>query len=464
MNLEEIHRVGNIYMIGIGGIGMSALARYFLAQGKKVAGYDRVSTRLTDDLAREGSDIHFTADLTYIKESFPDPGNLLVIYTPAVPPDHLELQYFRKGGYRIMKRAEMLGILSRDKDCIAVAGTHGKTTISTMIAHLLKVAEIPCNAFLGGISKNYMSNAILSDEGKWMVLEADEYDRSFLHLFPRLAVVSSCDPDHLDIYGTRERMEEAFCEFISHIRPGGRLVHHRKLSLSCLKTPGPGLQSYDLEGPAYCHAGNIRTTGGRYRFDAVAGEKVIGDMELGIPGLINIENALAAICIGKLLDIGDDRIREALATFRGVKRRFDVKIQRDDLVYIDDYAHHPKELEACIRSVRENYPGRKITGVFQPHLYSRTRDFAQGFAESLSALDELILLSIYPAREEPIEGVTSAIIFDRVRLKKKVRIGKEQLMEVLSGKKPELLLTLGAGDIDQFVEPIVNLYKKEKTT
>jgi UDP-N-acetylmuramate--alanine ligase len=464
MNLEEIHRVGNIYMIGIGGIGMSALARYFLAQGKKVAGYDRVSTRLTDDLAREGSDIHFTADLSYIKEHFPDPGGLLVIYTPAVPSDHLELQYFRKGGYRIMKRAEMLGILSRDKDCIAVAGTHGKTTISTMIAHLLTVAGIPCNAFLGGISKNYMSNAILSDKGKWMVLEADEYDRSFLHLFPRLAVVSSCDPDHLDVYGTRERMEEAFCEFISHIRPGGRLVHHRKLSLSCLKSPDTGVQTYGLEGPAYCHAGNIRTAGGRYRFDAFTGGKVIGDLELGIPGVINIENALAAICIGRLLDIGDDRIREALSTFRGVNRRFDVKIDRDDLVYIDDYAHHPKELEACIHSVRENYPGRRITGVFQPHLYSRTRDFAEGFAESLSALDELILLSIYPAREEPIEGVTSAIIFDRVRLKQKVLIGKEQLMEVLSGEKPELLLTLGAGDIDQFVEPIVNLYKKEKTT
>jgi UDP-N-acetylmuramate--alanine ligase len=254
MNLEDTHRIKSVYMIGIGGIGMSALARYFLSRGKKVSGYDRVSTPLTDDLAREGSEIHFTADLSYIRENFPDPKELIVIYTPAVPEDHLELQYFRKGGYRIVKRAEMLGVLSKDADCIAVAGTHGKTTITTLIAHLLKVAGIPCTAFLGGISKNYGTNAILSGEGVWMVLEADEFDRSFLNLFPRIAVVSSCDPDHLDVYGTREKMEEAYCRFIAQIRPGGKLVHHGGLTLRCLDSTSLARLTYGLEKPAMCCA------------------------------------------------------------------------------------------------------------------------------------------------------------------------------------------------------------------
>lgn len=443
---------------------MSALARYFLSRGKKVAGYDRISTRLTDDLIREGSDIHFTVDLSYIKENFPDPEKLLVIYTPAIPEEHLELQFFRKGGYQIMKRAEMLGVLSKDEDCIAVAGTHGKTTISTMITHLLNVAGVPCNAFLGGISKNYNTNAILADQGKWMIIEADEYDRSFLNLFPRVAIVSSCDPDHLDIYGTKEKMEEAFCEFISHVPPEGHLVYHEGLNLACLKSPGPVMHTYGLEKPAMCYAKNIRNMGAYCHFDVETGEGTIPGIELGIPGIINIENALAAICLGKLLDISDDHICGALATFNGVKRRFDVQIHRDDLVYIDDYAHHPKELEACIRSVRENYPRKKITGIFQPHLYSRTRDFAEGFAGSLSELDELILLEIYPAREKPIEGVTSRLIFEGVDLQNKILIEKEQLMAVLSGRNPEVLLTLGAGDIDQFVDPIAKLYLKETAT
>ncbi len=461
MNLKDIHRIKNVYMIGIGGIGMSALARYFLSRGNRVAGYDRVSTRLTDDLAREGSEIHFTADLSYIKENFPDPQELIVIYTPAVPESHLELQFFRKGGYHIVKRAEMLGVLSRDADCIAVAGTHGKTTVSTLIAHLLGVAGIPCNAFLGGISKNYLTNAILSSEGKWMVVEADEYDRSFLSLFPRMAVVTSCDPDHLDIYGTKEKMEEAYGMFIGQIRPRGKLVLHEGIRLSCLNSPVPERITYGLDKPAMCRAENIRREEGRYRFDAVIGDRVIRSLEMGIPGMINVENALAAIGIGMCLDVADDVIRETMATFQGVKRRFDVQILRDDMIYIDDYAHHPKELEACIRSVRANYPGRKITGVFQPHLYSRTRDFADGFAASLSALDELILLPIYPAREEPIPGVTAAMILEKVGQQNKMLIGKEQLLEVLGEKTPQVLLTLGAGDIDQFVEPIVNLYSKK---
>ena len=490
MNQGEIHKVENVYMIGIGGIGMSALARYFLLKGKKVTGYDRVSTRLTDDLIREGSEIHFTADLAYIKDRFPDPGKLLVVYTPAVPEDHLELQFFRRGGYQVMKRAELLGVLSSGEKCIAVAGTHGKTTISTMIAHQLQVAGIPCNAFLGGVSKNYRTNALLSDAGEWMVLEADEYDRSFLSLFPRVAIVSSCDPDHLDIYGTKEKLEEAFCEFISQVSPEGHLVYRAGLKLSCLQEPVPPKHTYGLEEntsglgkhtpatgknapasekngrgpeePAMCTARNIRNLDGRYRFDADIRGDVISDIELGIPGIINIENALACIYLARILGISDQHIRQAMATFSGVIRRFDVQISRDELVYIDDYAHHPRELEACIRSVRDNYPGRRITGIFQPHLYSRTRDFAEGFAESLSELDELILLDIYPAREKPVEGVSSRLIFDRVDLAEKILIGREQLMHVLSERTPDVLLTLGAGDIDQFVNPIVKLYSKDK--
>ncbi|MFC2080977.1 UDP-N-acetylmuramate--L-alanine ligase [Bacteroidota bacterium] len=462
MRLEDIHRIDNIYMIGIGGIGMSALARYFLIQGKRVAGYDRVSTRLTDDLIREGSEIHFTADLSYIKTIFPDPDNILVIYTPAVPDNHLELEFFRKGGYQIVKRAEMLGILSKNERCIAVAGTHGKTTISTMIAHLLRVAGIPCNAFLGGISKNYQTNALLSDDGEWMVLEADEYDRSFLHLYPTVAIVSSCDPDHLDIYGSVEKLEEAFCEFIGQVDNKGHLVYRAGLGLDCLKGASPEKHSYSLEGDATYYAQNIRNIGGLYRFDAVIPDGIIRDIDLGIPGLINIENALACLGLAKILDISDDHIREAMASFSGVIRRFDVLIHREDLVYIDDYAHHPRELDACIDSVKKNYPNRKVTGIFQPHLFSRTQDLAEEFAESLAALDELILLDIYPARENPIEGVSSRLIYDRVDLENKILIEKEQLMQVLEERHPELLLTLGAGDIDQFVDPIVNLYTKQE--
>ena len=295
-----------------------------------------------------------------------------------------------------------------------------------------------------------------------MVLEADEFDRSFLNLFPRMAVVSSCDPDHLDVYGTKEKMEEAYCRFIGQIRPGGKLVHHGGLTLPCLDSTSLARLTYGLEKPAMCCAENVRRKEGRYLFDAVIGERWIPDLELGIPGRINIENALAAIGVGMLLELGEDAIREALSTFNGVKRRFDVQILRDDLIYIDDYAHHPKELEACIRSVRDNYPGKRITGVFQPHLYTRTRDFADEFAESLSTLDELILLPIYPAREEPIEGVTPEMILDKVRQPNKILVGKEQLLQVLGERNPQVLLTLGAGDIDQFVEPIVNLYSKER--
>ncbi|MCK4852766.1 MAG: UDP-N-acetylmuramate--L-alanine ligase [Bacteroidales bacterium] len=458
MKKEDLRSVENIYMIGIGGIGMSALARYFLSLGKTVTGYDRVSTRLTDDLIREGSDIHFTTDLAYVKEKFTDVDNLLVIYTPAIPADHLELSFFRKGGYQMMKRAELLGIISDSENCIAVAGTHGKTTVTTMVTHLLKVAGIKCNAFLGGISKNYKTNSVLSGEEGWMVLEADEFDRSFLHLHPDICIVTSCDPDHLDVYGSVENLKNTFCQFISQTDPDGHIIYHQDVPLDCIRTLPPKSWSYALEDGADFTAVNLSLKDGLYRFDVETPEGLIADVGLGVPGLINIENALSVVGLARLLNIGDDLVREALSTFSGVQRRFDVMINRTGMVYIDDYAHHPRELDACIQSVRKIYPDRKITGIFQPHLYSRTRDFAGEFARSLSNLDELILLDIYPAREAPVEGVDSRLIFDQTDMADKVLINKEQLLLVLEERQPEVLLTLGAGDIDQFVEPIVKLF------
>jgi len=461
MKKADLHNVENIYMIGIGGIGMSALARYFLSQGKTVAGYDRVSTRLTDELVREGSEIHFTTDLVYVREKFPEKKNLLVIYTPAVPEDHPELSFFRKGGYQMKKRAELLGIISDNANCIAVAGTHGKTTVTSMVTHLLKVAGITCNAFLGGISKNYQTNAVLSSEEGWIVLEADEFDRSFLHLHPNICIVTSCDPDHLDVYGSAEKVKDSFCQFISQTHPDGYIIYQQDVPLDCI----PGLpqksRTYALEEGADFRAVNLRLKDGLYRFDLKTPEGLIGDVGLGVPGLINIENALSVVSLARLLNIGDDLVREALTTFSGVQRRFDIMINRSDMVYIDDYAHHPRELDACIQSVRKIYPDRKITGIFQPHLYSRTRDFASDFAISLSRLDALILLDIYPAREEPLEGVDAGLIFDRTDMADKILIQKEQLLRVLEERQPEVLLTLGAGDIDQFVEPIVQLFGGE---
>jgi UDP-N-acetylmuramate--alanine ligase len=458
MDKVPLHKYDQIYMIGIGGIGMSALARYFMSLGKAVAGYDRASSRLTDDLIREGSEIHFTADLAYLRDKYSDREKLLVVYTPAIPEDHPELSFFRKGGYHLMKRAEMLGVIADQEQCVAVAGTHGKTTVTTLVTHLMKVAGVPCNAFLGGISKNYQTNAVLSPEKGWMVMEADEFDRSFLHLHPTICILTSCDPDHLDVYGSAAQVKRSFCRFIGQTRPGGQVIYQRKVSLDCLRTLGVDSITYALEGEADFRALNIRLEGGLYRFDVKTPEGLINGVGLGVPGLVNIENALPVVGLARLLNIDDGLIREALSTFSGVQRRFDVRISRPGMVYIDDYAHHPKEIDACINSVRKMYPERKITGIFQPHLFSRTRDFAREFARSLSRLDALILLDIYPAREEPMEGVDAGLILDQAELTDKVLISKEQLLPLLQERQPELLLTLGAGDIDQFVEPIVNLF------
>ena len=384
-------------------------------------------------------------------------------YTPAIPDDHPELEFLRREGYRIIKRAQLLGILTEGLKCIAVAGTHGKTTVSTMLTHLLVTAGIPCNAFLGGISKNYRSNGIFMEGKGWFILEADEFDRSFLNLHPDIAIITSCDPDHLDIYGNETELKKAFCLFISQIREGGTLVHRIPLGLDCQHEMGLEIHTYSMQEEADYRAMHIRSERDHTLFDVETPSGILKDIHLGVPGRINVENALAAVSLSRKLGLEDSILKEALSTFRGVSRRFDVRIQREDMVYIDDYAHHPGELMACIDSVRNMYPGRKITGVFQPHLYSRTKDFAAGFASSLQNLDELILLDIYPAREEPIPGITSGTIFDKIRMENKVLIEKENLMDVLQGRKPEVLLTLGAGDIDRYVEPIVKLYSQEQS-
>jgi UDP-N-acetylmuramate--alanine ligase len=456
--MVKIEGYSNIYMIGIGGIGMSALARYFIAGGWHVAGYDRISTSLTEELEHEGADIHYTEQPEMVKTIYQVPGKTLVIYTPAIPAGHTELEYFRKEGFTVLKRSEVLGMLSLGHKCIAVAGTHGKTTISTLAAHLLKVSDIPVMAFLGGISKNYNTNTLVSKNCDWVVAEADEFDRSFLRLFPDIAIVTSCDPDHLDIYGNKEELELSFRQFIAQVKSGGNLIIKKEIESLASGKNDARIFTYSLYEGADFYAEKFEPSDNGYKFDLHTPDKMITGLKTGFPGLVNVENSIAVAALGVIMGTGEKAIRRTLGSFRGVKRRFDIHINRDDMVYIDDYGHHPKELESFIRSVRALYPGRKITGIFQPHLYTRTRDFASGFAESLSELDELILLDIYPARELPIEGVSSDMIFSKVRLEKKKLCFKKDLMDELRKIKPDVLLTMGAGDIDMFVEPIIRLF------
>jgi UDP-N-acetylmuramate--alanine ligase len=456
--MVRIEGYSNIYLIGIGGIGMSALARYFIAGGWHVAGYDRISTRLTEELEREGANIHYTEQPEMVKAIYKSPGETLVIYTPAVPVGHTEFEYFRNEGFTILKRSEVLGMLSVGHKCIAVAGTHGKTTISTLAAHLLNISNIPVMAFLGGISKNYNTNALINKDSEWIVAEADEFDRSFLRLFPDRAIVTSCDPDHLDIYGNKEELEVSFRQFIGQVKSGGDIIIKKEIETLASGKSDSRIFTYSLYPGADFYAEKFELSGDGYRFDLHTPGQIISGLKTGFPGLVNVENSIAVAALGFIMGTGEKAIRKTLDSFRGVKRRFDIHINRDDLVYIDDYGHHPKELESFIRSVRALYPDRKITGVFQPHLYTRTRDFADGFAESLSELDELILLEIYPARELPIPGVTSDIIFNKVRLDNKKLCNKKDLMNELQKMKPDVLLTMGAGDIDMFVEPIIRLF------
>lgn len=448
----------NIYFVGAGGIGMAALERYFLSRGRNVAGYDRTSTPLTDALRAEGADITFSPEAESIPEAFRDPATTLVVYTPAVPADLPILEYFRSHGFEIMKRAKVLGLITRDTRALCFAGTHGKTTTSSMAAHILQSCSIGCNAFLGGVLKNYNSNFLLSASSPFSVIEADEYDRSFHHLSPTVAVITATDPDHLDIYGTEEAYLESFAHFTELIRPGGALIIHEGLKLKPRPADGVRVYTYSRDKGDF-HASYIRRTPGNITFDMVTPRGTIRNINLGVPVEVNIENSIAAVAALCAADIFDPEvIRAALSSYQGTKRRFETWLKEDagnGRVIIDDYAHHPEELRKSIASIRALYPDRRLTVAFQPHLYSRTRDFADDFADALSGADSLILLDIYPAREEPIPGVSSEMIFKNVKTADKVLIAKEKLVETLKNRNFDILLTLGAGDINTFIPQII---------
>ena len=447
----------SLYFIGAGGIGMSALVRYFLAKGYRVAGYDRTPSPLTAELQAEGLEIVYDESVDLIPDYCRDPATTLVVYTPAIPATHAGLVYFREQGFQVIKRAELLGLITQSSKGLCFSGTHGKTTTSSMAAHIFHESPIGCNAFLGGILRNYDSNLILSDHSPFTVIEADEYDRSFHWLHHYMAVVTATDPDHLDIYGTEEAYLESFAHFTSLIQPGGCLVMKRGIKLVPRVQEGVKVYSYSARDGGDFHAGNIRVGNGTIVFDFVAPDGVVADVELGVPVDINIENAVAAMAIARLNGVTDDDMRRAMASFRGAKRRFEFWVKRDDRVMIDDYAHHPDELKASIRSVRALYPGRKLTVIFQPHLYSRTRDFAPQFAEALSMADQVILLDIYPAREQPIPGVTSQIIFDKITCREKELCLREKLLERIKECNFDVLLTMGAGDIDRLLPQIASI-------
>ena len=429
---------------------MSALARYFKSQGKNVSGYDRSPTTLTDALQKEGIDVHFEDDVSRIPQNID-----LVIYTPAIPNDLNEFVYLKKLNIPVKKRAEILGLLTSEKNTVAVAGTHGKTTVSTMTAHILTHVATGCSALLGGIAKNYHSNVILNNDSEFMVVEADEYDRSFLQLHPNFAVITAMDADHLDIYDNHNNLKESFIQFIQGIDKKGKLLMKATLSEALSVNSNPvETYSYSLDGPADFYAEKVVLIDGLYNFNLCTPKGKVNDLSLGMPGLINVENAVAASAIALLAGAKDDEIRTSLRTFSGIHRRFDYQINRTDLVFIDDYAHHPEEITRFVHSVRGLYPGKKILGVFQPHLYSRTRDFASEFAKSLDLLDEIILLPIYPAREKPIDGVKSEIILDQIFSKRKSIVANENLLAEIDQRSFDILLTIGAGDIDKLVEPI----------
>ena len=451
MNLKNIH---NVYFIGIGGIGMSAIARYFLSKDASVAGYDRVSTPLTQALEEEGCMIHYNDAINEIPKSHKH-RDTLVIYTPAIPESHDELNFFRNNEFEVLKRSEVLGLITQKSFTVGVAGTHGKTTTSTMIAHLLHSSNYPCDAFLGGISSNFNSNFVFSSKAKATVIEADEYDRSFLTLSPNIAVVTSTDADHLDIYNEHSGLLDSFQEYVNKLPKDGLLILRKGLNLNFEK-----VITYSATEQADYYASNIRIENGNYIFDVVTPNETVIDVNVGLPGLHNVENAIAAFVVGDKMGLSQTQIKKGLATFKGVKRRFEYQIKSDTIIYIDDYAHHPEELKACIGSVKKMYPNKKVTGVFQPHLYSRTRDFAKEFAQSLSLLDELFLLDIYPARELPIEGVTASILLDDITIDKKEIVTKEELLNKLNQEDIEVLLTLGAGDIDALVQPIKQKLEK----
>lgn len=453
----DVNTLKSVYFIGAGGIGMSALVRYFLSKGKKVGGYDRTPSELTLKLIEEGADIHYDEAPENIPSDFLNPESTLVVYTAAMPEDHILLQYFRRHGFTIYKRAQVLGMLTRSSKGLCAAGTHGKTTTSTMAAHLLHQSHIGCDAFLGGISKNYGTNLLLSDTSEFVVIEADEFDRSFHWLTPYATVITSTDADHLDIYGTEEAYLESFSHYTSLIQPGGTLIMRKGISLHPRLQEGVKCYTYSTESGDF-HAENIRIGGGEIIFDYVSPLGNIQNVQLGVPVAINIENGIAAMALAQLSGVTNEEIKAGMASFRGVDRRFDFKIKTDKIVYLSDYAHHPEEIKQSILSMRALYEGKKMTGIFQPHLYTRTRDFYQEFADSLSLLDEVILTDIYPARELPIEGVSSQLIYDNLRPGiEKTLCKKEEILEILKGKEIEVLITLGAGDIENYAASICEI-------
>lgn len=442
----------NIYFIGIGGIGMSAIARYYHQKGLKVTGYDKTPSELTLALENEGIEVHFEDNIDFIPK---DVENTLVVYTPAVPKDMGELVYVQEKGYRVIKRSRTLGEIAQGQRCLAVAGTHGKTTTSTLLAHIFQDSEEGCSAFLGGISKNHDTNLLVS-ENNTIVAEADEFDRSFLQLFPEIAVITSMDADHLDIYSDISNMHDAFKAFAGQV--SGTVITKLGLPICQEDTKADILRySYD-DSKADFFAGNITVDEcGYFTFDLHWPGGTIKDCKVGIPGWINVENAVAASAIALTYGLDPEKVKAALASFQGVKRRFDIHLNTPQCSYIDDYAHHPKEIAAAVSSMREIFPGRRLTAIFQPHLYTRTRDFADEFAQALSQVDKLILLDIYPAREEPIPGVTSEIIFSNVTIKEKVLLNKEELMDYLQNEPVDTLITFGAGNIDRYIKPITEM-------
>lgn len=459
MNMD-VNTFKSVYFIGAGGIGMSALVRYFLSKQKRVGGYDKTPSELTDKLIEEGADIHYKDSVDEIAEDFKDPATTLIVYTPAIPGDHTEFCFFKENGFQIMKRSQVLGMLTKTSKGLCVAGTHGKTTTSTMAAHLLHNSHVECNAFLGGISKNYGTNLLLSDKSDYVVIEADEFDRSFHWLTPYISVITSTDADHLDIYGTKEEYLESFRHYTSLISSDGALIIHKNLELKPDLKPGTKIYTYSRESGDF-HAENVRIGNGEIFFDFISPFGNIKDIQLGVPVAINIDNGIAAMAIAQMSGVSNEEIKAAMATFRGVDRRFDFKIKNDKVVFLSDYAHHPAEIKQSILSMRALYQDKKISAVFQPHLYTRTRDFYKDFADSLSLLDEVIIIDIYPAREKPIPGVTSQLIYDNLAPGvEKYMCKKEELLDLLKKKEFQVLITLGAGDIDNFVPNICDILNK----
>lgn len=456
----DIKEIKSVYFLGAGGIGMSAIARYFLHKGLVVAGYDKTPSALTHRLEQEGMLLHYDENIDEIPHACRNPQVCMVVYTPAIPESHVELQYFKSNGFEVLKRAQVLGSLTRTHRGLCFAGTHGKTTTSTMCAHIMHQSHVDCNAFLGGISKNYGSNYILSDTSDYIVIEADEFDRSFHWLRPWMSVITSTDPDHLDIYGTKEAYLESFRHYTTLIKPGGALIIHEGLEMQEDVNNEVRVFRYSLNGGDF-HAENIKIENGTITFDFISPIENVTQVELGHPIPINVENAVAAMAMAQLNGCTAEELRYGMSTYKGVDRRFDFKVNNERHVFLSDYAHHPKEIYQSAKSLRELYHDRHVTAIFQPHLYTRTRDFYKEFAEALSQLDEVILCDIYPAREAPIQGVTSALIYNELTCKEKSMIHKEDVVDLVKKRDFDVLVVLGAGDLDNYVPQMTKIIENK---